>query len=79
MSYKTVEVELENGVVRTAQSESLPAKAHALLTILDVPASEPSVAPATSLADLAQDFFGIGNGTHSDLSTNRQHLADFGR
>ena len=79
MSYKTVEVQLENGVVHAAHSESLPAKAHALLTILDVPAADPSTAPTTSLADLAQDFFGIGNGTHSDLSTNRQHLADFGR
>jgi hypothetical protein len=34
MSYKTLEVELENGVVRPAGSEILPAKAHALLTIL---------------------------------------------
>ena len=79
MSYKTLEVELENGVVHAAHSESLPARAHALLTILDVPATEPSAAPATPLADLAQDFFGIGNGTHTDLSTNRRHLADFGR
>ncbi len=79
MSYRTLEVELENGVVHAAHSESLPAKAHALLTILDAPATEPSAAPAPSLADLAQDFFGIGNGTHTDLSTNRRHLADFGR
>ena len=56
MSYRTLEVELENGVVRAAHAESLPSKAHGLLTILDVPATESSAAPATSLADLAQDF-----------------------
>jgi hypothetical protein len=79
MSYKTLEVELENGVVHASGSETLPVKAHALLTILDVTASEPLASPEPSLADLAQDFFGIGNGTHSDLSTNRRHMADFGR
>ena len=35
MSYKTVEVELENGRVAPCGSEQLPAKAHALLTILE--------------------------------------------
>jgi hypothetical protein len=34
MSYKTLEVELENGRVHTAGPEPLPAHAHALLTIL---------------------------------------------
>jgi hypothetical protein len=35
MSYKTLEVELEHGQVRTNAAEGLPAKAHALLTILE--------------------------------------------
>jgi hypothetical protein len=35
MSYKTVEVELENGHVRPAGSETLPGRAHGLLTLLD--------------------------------------------
>lgn len=35
MSYRTVEVELENGRVRPSGSETLPAHAHALLTLLD--------------------------------------------
>jgi hypothetical protein len=39
MSYKTVEVDLENGCVRPSGAEKLPAKAHALLTFLDRPLS----------------------------------------
>ncbi len=35
MNYKTVEVELDNGRVHAAGAESLPVKAHALLTILE--------------------------------------------
>jgi hypothetical protein len=35
MSYKTLEVELENGHVRPAGPETLPARARALLTLLD--------------------------------------------
>jgi len=35
MSFKTVEVELENGQVRPANAETLPVKARALLTILE--------------------------------------------
>ena len=35
MSYKTVEVELENGRVRPSGCETLPATAHALLPLLD--------------------------------------------
>lgn len=33
-SYKTLEVQLENGRVRSLGTEALPAKAHALLTML---------------------------------------------
>ncbi len=35
MSYQTLEVELENGQVRTQSPEGLPAKARGLLTILE--------------------------------------------
>lgn len=50
MSYTTVEVELDNGRGWPRGSASLPAKAHALLTILepngDPPASVPTPAGA---------------------------------
>jgi hypothetical protein len=35
MSYKTVEVDLENGHVRPCGAETLPLKGRALLTLLD--------------------------------------------
>jgi len=79
MSYQTLEVELENGRVQAAGAETLPAKAHALLTILSPTAAEPTEHAQPSLAELGGDFLGIGNGTHTDLSTNKVHLDDFGR
>ncbi len=79
MSYQTLEVELENGRVRPASTETLPAKAHALLTILSYDATEPVEVNGPSLADLLADSAGIGNGKHTDLSTNRAHMDDFGR
>jgi hypothetical protein len=52
MSFKTLEVELENGQVHPSGSEALPAKAHALLTILSHAVSAPksSRSPGTGLA-----------------------------
>lgn len=96
MSFRTLEVELENGVVHASGTETLPAKAHALLTIL-TPATPAAAAPTTprslgdacrelpsgkperSLADLLAEFRGIGNGAHTDLSTNKRHMDDFGK
>jgi hypothetical protein len=77
MSYKTVEVELENGRVHPSGTEVLPAKAHALLTILAAPAK--TAATNGNLADRVADLAGIGRGKHSDLSSNKAHLNDFGR
>lgn len=79
MNYKTVEVELEQGRVRPSGSEILPDKAHALLVILSPIAEEPKDINGPSLADLMADYCGIGNGTHTDLSTNKKHMEDFGR
>lgn len=79
MSYKTVEVELENGRVHPSGAETLPAKAHALLTILTPAAPEPAEQSGPSLADLMADSCGIGNGKYTDLSTNKAHMDDFGR
>ncbi len=79
MSYKTLEVELENGRVRTSSAETLPAKAHALLTILESAPSTQAETPGTSLADLGAEFAGIGRGEYTDLSTNKAHLDDLGR
>ena len=42
MSYRTVEVDLENGRVRPRTAESLPTRSRALLTLLD--SSAPSIA-----------------------------------
>lgn len=50
MSYKTVEVELENGHVRPSGSEMLPARAHALLTLLETRTS----AAALTCSELAE-------------------------
>src|SRR6266496_612659 len=79
MSYKTVEVELENGRLRASGSETLPNKAHGLLTILT---ATPTLNPGSAndaLADRVADLAGIGRGEHTDLSTNKAHLDDFGR
>jgi len=79
MSYKTVEVELENGRLRASGSETLPDKAHGLLTILTAtPTPNPEGANG-ALADHVADLAGIGRGEHKDLSTNKAHLDDFGR
>jgi hypothetical protein len=79
MSYQTLEVELEDGRVRPNGSEQLPSKAHALLTILSPGAPESVEPQGPSLADLMADSAGIGNGKHTDLSTNKAHMDDFGR
>jgi hypothetical protein len=50
MSYKTVEVELEDGRVRPRGPDTLPARAHALLTLLH--SGAPPAAPTCGeLAD----------------------------
>jgi hypothetical protein len=79
MSFRTVEVELDCGRVRPRNAESLPDKARALLTILSPTSVESLSTDGLSLAELAGDFVGIGDGTHTDLSTNKAHLDDFGR
>jgi hypothetical protein len=76
MSYRTVEVELENDRVTPRDGEKLPAKGRGLLTILEAS----SVAPAAaSLGELVRDLAGTGRGDFTDLSINKAHLADFGR
>ena len=50
MSYKTLEVELEDGRVRPRGSETLPAKAHGLLTLLDS-SGPPAALTCGELAD----------------------------
>lgn len=80
MSYRTVEVELDGDRIRPCGSETLPEKARALLTILTSgTATTAGTASNTSLAELVQDLAGIGRGERTDLSTNKAHLADFGR
>ncbi len=55
MSYKTLEVELENGRVSPVGPDTLPAKAHALLTILE-PAPSHSHPPERSLGDALREL-----------------------
>jgi len=78
MSYQTVEVDLNEGHVRPRHEEPLPPHAHALLTILG-PAAPPEASSPILLGDLVGDLAGIGRGEHTDLSTNKAHLDDFGR
>jgi hypothetical protein len=78
MSYKTVEVELEHGRVHAAGAETLPDKAHALLTILS-PQPGKSEAPAKSLGNAMRESGVMGRDDFSDLSTNPRHMDDFGK
>jgi hypothetical protein len=50
-----------------------------LLVILSAGPHEAEEVVGPSLAELLADFAGIGNGTHTDLSTNKAHMDDFGR
>ena len=50
MNYRTLEVELEDGRVRTRGSETLPAKAHGLLTLPD-PSAPSAALTCGELAD----------------------------
>ena len=79
MSYRTLEVELENGRVQPSGPETLPTKAHALLTILSPATPEPDEVTGPSIADLMADSAGIGQGKYTDLSTNKAHMDNFGR
>ena len=78
MSYKTVEVELENGRVHPAGAETLPDKAHALLTILSPQPARPKT-PTKSLGKAMRELGVAGRGDFTDLSTNPRHMDDFGR
>jgi hypothetical protein len=78
MSYKTLEVELENGRVHAAGAETLPEKAHALLTILSPQAAKPEP-PAKSLGTAMRELGVMGRGEFTDLSTNPRHTDDLGK
>jgi hypothetical protein len=78
MSYQTLEVDLENGRVRPRGEDELPAKARALLTIVesvDLSSSENT----RSLGDALRNLKIQGRGEYTDLSTNKAHLDDLGR
>jgi hypothetical protein len=79
MSYQTVEVELENGRVQPCGTETLPARAHGLLTILEGRPGKSVVAPARTLGQAMRELGVIGRGDFTDLSTNKAHLDDFGK
>lgn len=73
MSYKTLEVELENGHVRPCGSEVLPANAHALLTLLD---STVPTATARTCGELARnwsEFNRLSADEASDFAADIEH------
>jgi hypothetical protein len=77
MSYKTLEVELENGRVHPCNAEVLPVKAHALLTLLD---SSAAIA-ARTCGELAERWVGLerlpsdeANALADDLERARSNL-----
>jgi hypothetical protein len=78
MSYKTLEVELENGRVRPRGTETLPIKADALLTILS-PSPAESGSAARTLGEALRELQVKGRGEYTDLSTNKRHMDDFGK
>jgi len=55
MSYKTLEVELENGRVHPRGAETLPLNGHGLLTLLDSSASS----PVRTCGELAERWGGL--------------------
>jgi hypothetical protein len=55
MSYRTVEVQLENGRVRPSGVETLPVRAQALLVLLDDKSSQVS----STCAELAHRWAGV--------------------
>ena len=79
MSYQTLAVELENGRVHPSGADTLPAKAHALLTILSPAASEVANGTTRTLGDALRELEVQGRGVFTDLSTNRRHMDDFGK
>lgn len=78
VSYNTVEVELENGRVYAVGTETLPTKAHALLTIPTSHSSKTET-PARSLGKALRELGVIGRGDFTDLSSNPRHMDDFGK
>jgi hypothetical protein len=77
MTFQTLEVDWEDGLVRPRGLEVLPSKARALLTIVEG-TSENAEESLPSLAERLRHFKGIGQGKYTDLSTNKSHLDDLG-
>ena len=77
MNLQTVEVELENGVVRPCGADTLPAKARGFLTILEQETSGKSN-PDRTLGDALRALNVTSWGEYTDLSTNKAHLEDLG-
>lgn len=77
MSYKTLEVVLENGRVLSSDEETLPVRGRALLTLLDSSAPH----PARTCAELAERWSDLeplpkeeANAFADDLEHARTHL-----
>ncbi|HEY3857111.1 MAG TPA: hypothetical protein VGO67_22225 [Verrucomicrobiae bacterium] len=64
--------------MRASGAETLPDKAHALLTILS-PQPVKAKSPGKSLGKAMRDLGVVGRGEFTDLSTNPRHMDDFGK
>lgn len=78
MSYQTLEVDLDHGMVRPRAEETLPTKARALLTIVE-PLVIDSGSSTRSMGYALTELGVLGKGEIADLSTNKEHLADLGQ
>ena len=77
MSLITIAATISNGKIVPEEPDKTPEKGHALVTIF--PGNGTSKGPARTVAELMADLGGIGNGSLTDLLTNKSHLDDFGR
>ena len=81
MSYKTLEVELENGMVipKGFDTGTVPLQGRALLTLLDKQELEGMDSQERHpLSERVKGTGGTGSGNFVDLSSNPKHLEDLG-
>ncbi len=75
---KTITVELPDGVFQWLAATARQRRQSPAEVARQALASAAQT-PAATLGDLVADLKGIGAGRHTDLSTNKKHLDDFGR
>ena len=79
ISYRPEQATLIEDVDSPSLAPRPPEKNRALLTLLTTENAGETAKGNGTLAERVADLAGIGRGEHSDLSTNKAHLNDFGR